>query len=154
MDQTKGQIIESIETRLADAFPDVELVDVDVQGGGQARVTAYIDRPGGVDLALCEAVARALDDLRADHALDVSSPGLDRPLRTPAHFRGAAGRHVYVKTATKLAGRAVFRGRLTAAGDDSLTLALDEGGDATIRYDTIAKAHVIFDFDDDGGHRE
>ena len=147
------QLVTEVEARLAGRFPDVEVVDVDVQGGRGGRLTVYVDRPGGVDLDLCEAVAHELDDLREAYALDVSSPGLDRPLRTVAQFERAVGQRVYVKTDTRLDGRAVFRGRLTGAGPAAVSLQLDEGAAVEIPFDTIAKAHVIFDFDDTGGHQ-
>jgi ribosome maturation factor RimP len=147
------QLVTEVEARLAGPFPEVEVVAVDVQGGRGAHLTVYIDRPGGVDLGLCEAVARALDDLRDRYALDVSSPGLDRPLRTAAQFERATGERVYVKTDVRLDGRAVFRGRLTGAGPAAVMLTLDEGAAVEIPLDTIAKAHVIFDFDDTGGHQ-
>jgi ribosome maturation factor RimP len=148
------QLMATIEAALAAEFPEVEVVDLDVHGGRSGRLTVYVDRPGGVDIALCEAVTHALDDLRNTYALDVSSPGLDRPLRTPAQFARAAGERVYVKTATSLDGRAVFRGRLHESGPEVVTLALDEGQVVDIPFHTIAKAHVIFDFDDNGGHSE
>jgi len=147
------QLVTTIEATLAGQFPELEVVDLDVHGGRGARLTVYIDRPGGVDLALCEAVAHALDGLRDRHALDVSSPGLDRPLRTVAQFARARGERVYVRTDTRLEGRSVFRGRLTGANADDVTLTLDEGPAVEVPFHTIAKAHVIFEFDDNGGHQ-
>ncbi len=147
------QLVSTIETALAGRFPEIEVVDIDVHGGRSGRLTVYIDRPGGVDLAACEAVTRALDDLRDRYALEVSSPGLDRPLRTVAQFARATGERVYVKTDTPRQGRAVFRGRLTRSGADVVTLTLDEGAAVDIPFHTIAKAHVIFEFDDNGGHQ-
>ena len=147
------QLVTSIEATLAGQFPEIEVVAIDVHGGRSGRLTVYVDRPGGVDLAVCEAVTRALDDLRDRYALDVSSPGLDRPLRTIAQFARATGERVYVKTDPRLEGRAVFRGRLTGSGADVVTLTLDEGAAVDIPFHTIAKAHVIFEFDDNGGHQ-
>ena len=146
-------LVDRVESALARDFADVEVLDVDVQGGRDAAMTVYIDCLGGVDLALCEAVTHALDDLRAEHALNVSSPGLDRPLRTRRHFERALGRRVFVKTAERRDGRANFRGRLTEAGLDQIALALDDGDEVRIPYNAIAKAHVIFEFDDNGGHQ-
>jgi len=127
------QLVTTIEATLAGQFPELEVVDIDVHGGRSGRLTVYVDRPGGVDLVLCEAVTRALDDLRDRYALEVSSPGLDRPLRTAAQFARATGQRVYVKTDTRLAGRAVFRGRLTESGADVVRLTLDEGAALDIR---------------------
>jgi ribosome maturation factor RimP len=147
------QLVTSIEATLAGQFPEIEVVAIDVHGGRSGRLTVYVDRPGGVDLAVCEAVTRALDELRDRYALDVSSPGLDRPLRTIAQFARATGERVYVKTDPRLEGRAVFRGRLSGSGADVVTLTLDEGAAVDIPFHTIAKAHVIFEFDDNGGHQ-
>jgi ribosome maturation factor RimP len=151
---SKGEVISSVEAVLATGFADVELVDVDVKGGRAMTVTVFIDRPGGVDLELCGAVTAALDELRQHYALEVSSPGLDRPLRTVAHFERALGERVYVKTAEPIAGRSVYRGVLTGAGSDGIELRLDEGDLVALPSAAIAKAHVIFDFDSKGGQRE
>jgi len=150
----RRQLLERVAAMLAEGFPEVEVVDLDVHGGRSARLTVYIDRPGGVDLALCEAVTKALDELRTTHSVEVSSPGLDRRLRTPRHFAAALGSRVFVKTEEPRDGRSVYRGRLVAAGPGELALVADEGDDVRIAYDTIAKAHVIFEYDDNGGHRE
>ena len=73
--------------------------------------------------------------------------------RTVAQFARATGERVYVKTDPRLDGRAVFRGRLTGSGAEVVTLTLDEGAAVDIPFHTIAKAHVIFEFDDNGGHQ-
>ena len=143
-----------VEARLAERFPEVELVDLEVRGGSAGTVTLFIDSPGGVDLDLCAAVSEALGDLRERYALEVSSPGLDRRLRKPAHFAAALGRDVAVTLTQPQDGRRNFRGELTAAGDDSVTLTLAEGGEATLPLAAVARAHVVYNFDRDGGRRE
>lgn len=150
----KDEIIGTVEAVLAAEFADVELVDADVKGGRAMTVTVFIDRPGGIDLELCAAVAAALDGVRQRYALEVSSPGLDRPLRTAAHFERALGERVYVKTTTPIAERSVYRGVLVSAGSDGVELRLDEGDLVALPYAAIAKAHMIFDFDSKGGQRE
>jgi len=142
-----------IEATLAERFPEVELVDLEVRGGSGGTLTLFIDRPGGVDLELCGAVSAALDDVRARYSLEVSSPGLDRRLRKPAHFAAALGREVAVKLASPRDGRSNFRGVLVAADEDSVTLDLGDGS-ATLPLPDIAKAHVVYNFDKDGGQRE
>lgn len=139
---------------VAAGFADVEVVDVQVRGGHAATLTVFIDRPGGVDFELCGAVTRALDDLRDAYALEVSSPGLERPLRRVEHFARAVGQRVYIKTSAPRAGRSVFRGVLRAVDAGLLTLALDEGETVAIPVDVVAKAHVIIDFEDNGGRCE
>jgi ribosome maturation factor RimP len=85
-----------IERRLAQTEPGVEVLLVEVLGGGCLRV--FIDHPDGVTLALCERVTLRLNDLRESYALEVSSPGSQRPLTKPAHFRRFLGRRARVRT--------------------------------------------------------
>jgi len=153
MRESREELESMIEATLAGRFPEVELVDLEVRGGPGGTLTLFIDRPGGVDLELCGAVSAALDDLRARYSLEVSSPGLDRRLRKPAHFAAALGREVAVKLATPREGRSNFRGVLVAADEDSVTLDLGDGS-ATLPLPDIAKAHVVYNFDKDGGRRE
>jgi ribosome maturation factor RimP len=143
-----------IEATLAVRFPEVELVDLELRGGPTGTLTLFVDRPGGVDLELCSAVSQALEDLRERFTLEVSSPGLDRRLRKPAHFAAELGRDVAVKLAAPRDGRSNFRGLLRASDATSVTLDLMDGGSVTLPLDGIAKAHVVYNFDIDGGHRE
>ena len=154
MRKQKQDLVAEVEALLAVRFPDVELVDLEVRGGSSSRVTLYVDRPGGVDLALCETVTRGLDELRARYALEVSSPGLDRRLRTPAHFAAVVGRKVAVTLDEPRDGRRNFSGVLTAADEDNVTLSLAEGGEASLPIAGIATAHVVYDFEANGGQRE
>ena len=83
-----------------------------------------------------------------------ASPGLDRRLRKPAHFAEALGQEVVVKLTTAHDGRRNFRGVLVAAGPDSITLESADDENATLPLAALAKAHVVYDFANDGGHRE
>src|ERR1700758_1475347 len=85
-----------IEQRLAASEPDVEVLLAEVVGGRTLRV--FIDHPDGVTLALCERVTMQLNDLRERYSLEVSSPGSERPLTKPAHFRRFVGRRARVRT--------------------------------------------------------
>src|SRR3984893_228334 len=85
-----------IERRLALSEPDVEVLLAEVLGGRFSRV--FIDHPDGVTLALCERVTLQLTDLRERYSLEVSSPGSERPLTKPAHFRRFVGRRARVRT--------------------------------------------------------
>ena len=154
METAKQLLLDEIEPLLAERFPDVELVDIDLRGGRNAALTLYIDRPGGVDLEVCAAVSHGLDELHERYALEVSSPGLERPLRTVKHFVAAQGRTVVVRTRAPRDGRSNYRGALASTDDDGITLALDDGTEATIAYDAISKAHVVFNFDTKGGQNE
>ena len=151
--ESKQQLADEIEAALGPSFPDVEVVDLDVSRA-TGRLTLYIDQPGGVDLELCVAVTAALDEVRERYALEVSSPGLDRRLRTGAHFAAAVGEDVAVKLSAAREGRRNFRGVLTGADDRDVTLALVDGGTVRLPLSDIATAHVVYNFERNGGRRE
>jgi ribosome maturation factor RimP len=153
MREKREQLEAEIEAGLAERFPDVELVDFEVRGQPPI-LTLFIDQPGGADLDLWAAVSQSLEELRERYALEVSSPGLDRRLRKPEHFRAQLGREIAVQTARPIEGRRNFRGILAAADDQSLTLTLEGGGSATLPFTALGKAHVVYNHETDGGHRE
>jgi ribosome maturation factor RimP len=129
-----------IEARLATAEPDVELVLAEVVPGDTLRI--FIDHPEGVTLALCERVTRELGDLRERYALEVSSPGTDRPLTKPAHFRRFLGRRARVRTRDAREGHRSFTGELVGATDSEVTIAADTGVIA-IPYDDIHRSNLV-----------
>jgi ribosome maturation factor RimP len=120
--------------------PDVEVLAVELLDA--ERFCVYIDCPGGVDHAVCERVASLLRGYLDRYTIDVSSPGIERPLRTREHFAAATGRRVAVRTAIEIGGRRRFRGRVASAGEDVLSLELDNGG-AEIPYDRIVRGNLI-----------
>jgi ribosome maturation factor RimP len=147
----KREVLEQeIEAALADRFPEVELIDLEVRGQQAPTLTLFIDRPGGVDLDLCAAVSQSLEDVRERYALEVSSPGLDRRLRKPQHFAAQLGREIAVRMSAPVEGRRNFRGVLAAAGPDSVTLRLEDGGSVTLPLATLARAHVVYSYETDG----
>lgn len=154
MKESREQLEASIEAVLAAQFPEVELVDLEVRGVPAATLTVFIDRPGGVDLDVCAAVSQALDALRERFTLEVSSPGLDRRLRKPSHFAAALGQEVVVKLTAPQESRRTFRGVLVAADAETVTIAIEDGESVTLPLAALAKAHVVYDFTKDGGHRE
>src|SRR5437763_11159494 len=85
-----------IEMRLAGSEPDVEVLLAEIVGGRCLRV--FIDHPDGVTLELCERVTMRLNDMRERYSLEVSSPGTERPLTKPAHYRRFVGRRARVRT--------------------------------------------------------
>jgi ribosome maturation factor RimP len=109
---------QDIEERLARLEPEVEVITIDRPGPEALRV--YIDHPEGVDLALCERVTNHLRDLLTSYSLEVSSPGLDRPLTKPEHFRRFLGRRVRVRTREAIEGRRNFTGRLAEADEHAV----------------------------------
>jgi len=159
-----------IEGRLAQSEPDVEVLLVELLGGRTLRV--FIDHPDGVTLGLCERVTMRLNELRELYALEVSSPGSQRPLTKPAHFRRFLGRRARVRThrprlvaepdaslgsgdrraagrrsaptSTRTAARASFTGELVAATDEEVTLAA-AGGVIAIPYSEIRRSNLLED---------
>jgi ribosome maturation factor RimP len=131
-----------IESTLATRLPEVEVVLAERPSPNQLRVV--IDRPGGVDIDLCERVSRELAPLRTQYALEVSSPGLDRPLVKPEHYRRAVGERVAVRTEAPVEGRRRFDGGLRAADDDGIEIDQD-GRPVRIRYAEIRRSHVVYE---------
>ncbi len=136
------EIQSEVETRLASAEPEVEVLLAEVVGGGTLRL--FIDHPDGVTLALCERVSKQLEELRDRYALEVSSPGTERPLTRPAHFSRFLGRRARVRTRSKHDGRASFTGELVGATDREVTIAADTGVIA-IPYDDIHRSNLVED---------
>ena len=133
----------TIEERLRDFDPEVELIALERPSAGTIRV--YIDRPGGVDLALCEAVTGELRYLTESYSLEVSSPGEDRPLTKPEHFRRFLGRKVKVKTREAIDGQRNFKGTLANADDETVTVA-GEGTLVRIPFERVERSNLIQDF--------
>ncbi len=130
-----------IEARLAEAEPGVEVLLVEVVDGGRtARVT--IDHPDGVTLDLCARATHALADVRERYALEVSSPGRERPLAKPEHFSRFLGRRARVRTREPLDGRRSFTGELVGATEHDVTIAADSGVVA-IPYDDIHRSNLV-----------
>lgn len=129
-----------IEQRLRDTEPGVEVLLTE-QGPGE-KVRLVIDHPDGVDLALCERVTHHLRELLTDYSLEVSSPGPERPLTKPEHFRRFVGHRARVKTSVEHGGRRSFTGELVGASDREVTVAADAGVVA-IPYTDINKSNLL-----------
>src|ERR671938_1337943 len=114
-----------IEQRLATAEPDVEVLAC--ESAGPERLRLFIDRPGGVDLALCERVTNHLRDLLVDYGLEVSPPGPRRPLTKPDHYRRFLGRRARLRTREARDGHRSFTGELVGATDTEVTVAAPDG---------------------------
>ena len=131
-----------IEARLSQAEPDVEVLLAEVVGGDLVRL--FIDHPDGVTLALCERVTGHLASLRESYSLEVSSPGTERPLSKPEHFRRYVGRRARVRTRGDHQGRRSFTGELLGATDDAVTVAADTGV-VSIAYADIHRSNLLGD---------
>ena len=138
--QTTSKIQEHIESRLASTEPDVEVLLAEEIGS--ERVRLFIDHPDGVDLALCERVTGHLRELLQDYSLEVSSPGPDRPLAKPEHFRRYIGRRVRVRTREEIDGSKSFSGELVEAADDAVSVAAD-AGIVRIPFADIHKSNLL-----------
>src|SRR3954464_1337213 len=131
-----------IESILASAQPDVEVLLAELVGSERVRV--FIDHPDGVSLDLCERVTKDLAEIREDYALEVSSPGTERPLSKPEHFRRYLGRRARVRTRGQHDGRRSFTGELMGATDDAVTVAADTGV-VSIPYADIHRSNLVGD---------
>jgi ribosome maturation factor RimP len=131
-----------IEARLAAVEPDVEVLLAEVVGGKLVRL--FIDHPDGVSLDLCERVSNQLGAIRERYGLEVSSPGTERPLTKPEHFRRYVGRRARVRTRGEHAGRRSFTGELLNATDDAVTVAADTGV-VSIAYGDIQRSNLLGD---------
>ncbi len=130
------EVAETVERSL----PEVEVLAVEL--GGPELMRVFIDGPRGVDHALCERVTHVLRDYLRDYTVDVSSPGFERPLRKPAHFRNVLGRRVSLRTAGEVAGRKRFRGTLVEATERAVKVETGETA-VEIPYDAIVRGNLI-----------
>ena len=139
-DKELERIQNTIEERLRVAKPEVELLALERPASERLRLV--IDRAEGVDLDLCEDVTKLLRDLNEDWALEVSSPGPERPLTKPEHFERYVGHRVRVKTHEAIDGQRSFTGLLESAGDDRLGLDVD-GQTVTIPLEAVRRSHLL-----------
>jgi len=138
--EKERQLHRDVAATVEDRLPNVEVLAVEL--AGPERVVIYVDHPDGVDHALCERVTDVLRDYLSQYTLDVSSPGFERPLRTPQHFAGVVGRRAAIRTTHEVAGRRRFRGQVVGAGDREVTLAAGED-QVEIPYEAIARGNLI-----------
>ena len=130
----------AIEQRLATAEPEVEVLAC--EDAGHERLRLFIDHPDGVNLELCERVTSHLRDLLVDYGLEVSSPGPERPLSKPDHFRRFLGRRARVRLREPRDGHKSFTGELVGASDEEVTMAADTGV-VTIPYSEINRSNLL-----------
>jgi len=132
-----------------------ELVDLRfVMDAGRWHLRFFIDKEGGVGLQDCETISREVDTLievedfiKGPFVLEVSSPGLDRPLFTPRDFARFTGRLAKVRTKEKLEGQKVFIGRIEEPGESGFNLVAPEGGKVyTIEYAQVDTARLEVEF--------
>ena len=155
MDKTTRQVLALAETLIEALVADegCELVDITYQREPQGWVLrVYIDRSGGVTIADCQRISRQIGDtlegkdvMRSAYSLEVSSPGLNRPLKKSADFERFAGQRVRIKTRVAVLGCRKFLGQLTGCTDGMVHLDVD-GMSMQVPLDSISKAHIEYDF--------
>lgn len=144
------EILLTVEALLASS--EFEVVDVECIGGRRGTtVRVYVDKDGGVSLEDCARLSRAVGDrldagelVPGHYVLEVSSPGVDRPLRRPADFARFVGETIDVTTHEKIEGRQHHRGVLSAYDKDGdrITVTEETGGDVTFPRGAVKKAHL------------
>jgi ribosome maturation factor RimP len=134
------QLHADVEARIAGPLPDVEILACEPLGRDRLRIV--VDHPDGVSLALCERVTAELGDLLSDYGLEVSSPGPERPLVKPDHYRRFLGRRARVRVREPRDGHRSFTGELVGASDAEVTVAAGTGV-VTIPYAEIAGSHLL-----------
>ncbi len=150
-----GKIVESVEELVLPILEEsaLELVDIEyLREPNGWVVRLFIEKEGGVTLKECTAVSRELGYLMEvkeviDHPynLEVSSPGLDRPLKTKKDFHRFSGKSATIKTAAPLDGRRNFKGRIRSLDNGVVTLE-HEGETLQIPFEAIAKARLVYEF--------
>jgi ribosome maturation factor RimP len=138
--EKERQLHREVAATVEDRLPDVEVLAVEL--AGPERLVVYVDHPDGVDHALCGRVTDVLRDYLNHYTLDVSSPGFERPLRTPQHFAGVVGRRAAIRTTREVSGRKRFRGEVVGAGDREVTIAAGDQ-QVEIPYEAIARGNLI-----------
>jgi ribosome maturation factor RimP len=131
-----------IGREVAGALPGVEVLAVELQGPD--RFTVYVDHAEGVDHALCARVTDVLREYLREYAVDVSSPGIERPVRTPEHFRNAVGRQVVLRTPA----RKRLKGEIVSAGEAAVVVRTGTGaGDDTVEipYDQVVRGNLDYE---------
>ena len=134
--EKERQLIREIAPKVENALPGTEVLAVELTSPD--RFTVFVDHTQGVDHALCERVTNILRGYLREYSVDVSSPGVERPLRNQSHFRNVVGRRVALRTQE----RNRLRGEVVAAGERSVTVkTTDESVD--IPYDSIVRGNLI-----------
>ena len=134
---TKERELEREISQLVErSIPGTEVLAVELTS--PERFTVFVDHVQGVDHALCERVTNVLRDYLREYSVDVSSPGLERPVRKPDHFRAAVGRRVALRTRE----RNRLRGEVVAAGERTVTVKT-EAESVDIPYDAIVRGNLI-----------
>jgi ribosome maturation factor RimP len=140
-DLPRAEIPADVERAVTSQLPDVEVVDVKLSA---SSLRVLIDHPGGVDHELCTTVTNVLRPYLDRFTLEVSSPGIPRPLIRPAHFRRFVGHEISVRTHEPVEGRKSFVGVLRDADNDRIVIEPDDEKDTLeIPFGLVRKSHLV-----------
>jgi ribosome maturation factor RimP len=142
MEETVSALQTEIEARLAGVEPEVEVLLAEITSPPAPTLRLFIDHPGGVTLALCERVSGHLSEYRQRYALEVSSPGQDRPLTKPQHYSRFLGRRARVRLREAGDGHNQLTGELVGVSDSDVTIAAGDGV-LTIPYEQIVRSNLV-----------
>jgi len=136
--EKERQLQREVSRTVESGLPGVEVLAVELSS--PERFTVFVDHPQGVDHGLCERVTDALRDYLREYSIDVSSPGFERPLRRPEHFRSVVGRRVSLRTEA----RRRVRGQVLDAGEQAVTV---QAGNENVEvpYDQIVRGNLIYE---------
>ncbi len=139
------KIIEPVINALGIELDDIELNKMK----GKALLRVFIEKEGGITIDDCAAVSREIeaildveDPVPYSYVLEVSSPGLDRPLKRPGDFKRFTGDTIRVVTLEPIGKQTFFVGKIARAGDDALVLLLPADREVTIPYQNISRARL------------
>jgi ribosome maturation factor RimP len=135
--EKERKLTEEIVPRVEHDVPGVDVLAVELLS--PTRFCVYVDHPAGVDHELCQRVTDALRDYLREYSVEVSSPGIERPLRTHEHFAGVVGNRVKVR----MLGNKKIKGEVVSAADENVTVAAADGAEIHIPYAEIVRANLI-----------
>jgi len=145
-------VVDRVHASVTPLLDDLGLEIYDIEhAGGVLRIS--IDKPGGIDLDAIALATRVVsrqldhdDPIPGRYTLEVTSPGIERPLRTPEHFERAVGQLVNLRTHPDVEGDRRARGELLAVDPDGITVRVEDGSERTIRYEEIERARTVFEW--------
>lgn len=144
-------VVDRVRELVAPVVADsgAELYDVEFNGG---ILRILVDAEGGIGIDAIKTISKSagrlldeVDPVPGRYTLEVSSPGLERPLRTRTHYEGAVGETVKFKTHAEVDGRRRFYGTLLGADDDGFRLEVD-GAELGFAYDAVTKVRTVFEW--------
>jgi len=145
-------VVDRVRASVTPLLADLGLEIYDIEhAGGVLRIS--IDKPGGIDLDAIALATRVVsrqldhdDPIPGRYTLEVTSPGIERPLRTREHFDRAVGQVVNLRTHPDVEGDRRARGELLAVDADGITVRVEDGSERTIRYEEIERARTVFEW--------